>query len=106
MTGRRGEVWFVEADLPSVGAEIAKVRPCVIVQPAEMDRLRTTVVVPMTGRGFPAPFRVPTTFGSSKFILCDHVRSIDRERLRRFAGNMAADELANLLRTLQAMFAP
>ena len=105
MTGNRGEVWYVEPDLPTIGSEIEKDRPCVIVQPPEMDRLRTTIVVPLTGHGFSAPFRVATTFASSKFVLCDHIRSIDRTRLRRFAGSMKSAELAEVLRVLQTIFA-
>jgi mRNA interferase MazF len=103
--GTRGEVWFVEPD-PSVGSELRKERPCLIVQPADMDRLHTTIVVPMTSQGFAAPFRVATTFGSSKYLLCDQVRSIDRQRLRRFAGRIDSDELGSVLRVLQAVFAP
>lgn len=91
-------------DLPTVGSEQGRDRPCLIVQPDDMDRLRTTIVVPLTSHGFSAPFRVVTTFGSSKFVLCDHVRAIDRQRLRRLAGYLDSGELLEVLRTLQAMF--
>jgi len=64
------------------------------------------MIVPLTSHGFPAPFRVPTTFGSSTFILCDHLRAIDRSRLRRYAGNLEEKELNQVLRTLQAIFTP
>lgn len=94
MNGKRGEVWFVEPN-----------RPCVIVQPPEMDRLRTTIVAPLTSHGFAAPFRVPTTFGNSTYVVCDQIRAIDRQRLRRLAGVMEDDELSNVLRTLQTLFA-
>ena len=51
----RGEVWLVTLD-PSVGSEIHKTRPCVIVSPAEMhDYLRTVIVAPMTTGARPAP---------------------------------------------------
>ncbi len=47
----RGEVWLVALD-PSVGSEIRKTRPCVIVSPPEMhDYLHTVIVAPMTGAG-------------------------------------------------------
>lgn len=106
MNGTRGEIWYVSPDLPTVGFEQGKDRPCLIVQPNDMDRLHTTIVVPLTSHGFPAPFRIPTTFGSSKYVLCDHIRAIDRRRLRRFAGNIDAGELADVLRTLAAIFSP
>jgi mRNA interferase MazF len=85
---------------------LEKDRPCVIVQPPEMDFLRTTIVAPLTGRGFAAPFRIPTRFGESRFVLLDHLRAIDRKRLRRYAGDLDPAELVAVLRALQAMFVP
>lgn len=103
-TGTRGDVWYVRPDLPSFGSEIIKDRPCLIVQPAEMDALRTVIVAPITSRGFAAPYRVPTTFGAGGFILLDHIRAVDRSRLRRHAGEIDASELVRVLKTLQAIF--
>ena len=104
MSAARGEVWIVEPDLPTLGSELQKARSCVVVQPPEMDRLHTRLIVPLTSRGFDAPFRVKTTFGTSAFALCDHVRAVDRERLRRHAGTLKPQELAEILRTLQSIF--
>ena len=57
----RGEIWLVNLD-PTVGSEIQKSRPCVVLSPAELnDTLRTVIVAPMTSKGFAAPFRVPVT---------------------------------------------
>jgi mRNA interferase MazF len=70
-----------------------------------MDRLGTTIVVPLTSRGFPAPFRVAVSFGSGGFALCDRIRTIDRARLRRHAGDVDSSELEAILKTLQAIFA-
>lgn len=106
MTAGRGEIWIVEPDLPSLRSEMQKARPCVVVQPPEMDRLRTRLIVPLTSQGFEAPFRVKTTFGSSAFALCDRVRAVDRTRLRHYAGTMKPQELAEILRTLQSIFTP
>ncbi|HEY9085078.1 MAG TPA: type II toxin-antitoxin system PemK/MazF family toxin [Candidatus Tyrphobacter sp.] len=106
LNARRGQVWYVAPDLPTVGAEIRKDRPCLVVQPPEMDFLRTTIVAPLSGRGFAAPFRVPTKFGKSRFVLLDHLRAIDRSRLRRYAGDLDDAELAAVLGALQAIFAP
>jgi len=58
---KRGEIWLVNLD-PTIGSEIKKSRPCVVVSPAEMhDHLRTVIVAPMTTKSRPAPFRVPLT---------------------------------------------
>jgi mRNA interferase MazF len=62
----RGEIWLAALD-PTVGSEINKSRPCVVVSPAEMhDYLRTVIVAPMTTGSKPAPYRVPITFDKKK----------------------------------------
>src|SRR5271154_4746923 len=59
---RRGEIWLAALD-PTVGVEIQKTRPCVVVSPAEMhDFLRTVTVAPMTTGSRPAPYRIPLRF--------------------------------------------
>jgi len=58
----RGDVWLATLD-PTVGSEIPKTRPCVIVSPPDMhDYLRTVTVVPMTSGSHPAPYRIPLRF--------------------------------------------
>ena len=58
----RGDVWLAALD-PTVGSEIQKTRPCVIVSPPDMhDYLRTVTVVPMTSGSHPAPYRIPLRF--------------------------------------------
>ena len=84
---KRGEIWLVNLD-PTVGSEIKKSRPCVIVSPAELnDHLRTVIVAPMTSKGFAAPFRVVVTHGGTKgLILLDQVRTVDKVRLAKRLG--------------------
>jgi mRNA interferase MazF len=79
---KRGEIWLVNLD-PSVGSEIQKSRPCVVVSPAELnDMLRTVIVAPMTSKGFVAPFRVPVTHAGTKGqIVLDQLRTVDRQRV-------------------------
>jgi mRNA interferase MazF len=93
---------------PTVGSEIRKARPCVVVSPPEMhDHLRTVIVAPMTTGAHPAPFRIPLTFrGKSGLILLDQVRTLDKMRLTRKLGAVSATTLAATLKTLQAVFAP
>jgi mRNA interferase MazF len=102
----RGEVWLVNLD-PTVGSEIRKSRPCVIVSPPEMhDHLRTVIVAPMTTGARAAPFRIPITFGGKKgLILLDQIRTLDKVRLVRRLGRVSTTTLAATLRTLQEVFA-
>ena len=102
----RGEIWLVNLD-PSIGSEIKKSRPCVVVSPAEMhDHLRTVIVAPMTTKSRPAPFRVPVTHGGQKgLILLDQVRAVDKARLAKKLGAVSAKTLLGTLGTLREVFA-
>lgn len=104
---KTGEIWLANLD-PTVGGEIQKTRPCVVVSPAEMnDHLRTVIVAPMTTGSRPAGFRVPLTFqGRQGLIVLDQIRTLDRVRLVKRLGTLRPPTLALTLQTLQAMFAP
>lgn len=104
---KRGEIWLVNLD-PTIGSEIKKSRPCVVISPAEIhDHLRTVIVAPMTSKGRPAPFRVPVTHGGKKgLILLDQVRTVDKARLAKKLGGLSAKTLTITLGTLQEIFAP
>ena len=102
----RGDVWLVALD-PTVGSEIEKTRPCVILSPPEMhDYLRTVTVAPMTTGSRPAPFRIPVTFQrKTGLILLDQLRTVDKSRLVRRAGGLSDRTVADTLRTLRELFA-
>ena len=103
---RRGDIWLVNLD-PTVGSEIKKARPCVVVSPPELnDHLRTVIVAPMTSKGFAAPFRIPVTHAGTKgLILLDQLRTVDKVRLSKKLGAVSAKTLAATLSTLQEVFA-
>lgn len=103
----RGDVWLVALG-PTVGSEIQKTRPCVVISPPEMNaHLRTCLVAPMTTGSRPAPFRVPLTFQrKSGLILLDQIRSLDRQRLVKRLGAVREPLLQRVLQVLKAMFAP
>ncbi|MFL9889276.1 type II toxin-antitoxin system PemK/MazF family toxin [Paraburkholderia agricolaris] len=102
----RGEVWLVALD-PTLGSEIQKTRPCVVVSPPEMhDHLRTVIVAPMTSKGRSAPFRIPLTFKRKQgLILLDQIRAVDKVRLVKKEGVIADKTMLDTLRTLQEVFA-
>ena len=103
---KRGEIWLVNLD-PTVGSEIQKTRPCVVISPAELhDHLRTVIVAPMTSKGFAAPFRVPLTHaGIEGLLVLDQLRSVDKLRLEKKLGTVSAKTLNATLATLQEIFA-
>lgn len=102
----RGEVWLVTLD-PTVGSEIRKSRPCLIISPPEMhDALRTVIVAPMATGARPAPYRISVTFqGKRGLILLDQLRTLDKIRLVKRLGNISQTVLASTLKTLQEVFA-
>jgi mRNA interferase MazF len=104
---KRGEIWLVNLD-PTVGSEIQKSRPCVIVSPPEMhDHLRTVMIAPMSTGSRPAPFRIAITHGGKKgLILLDQIRTVDKTRLVTKFGVVNLKTLVVALRTLQEIFAP
>ena len=104
---RRGEIWLAALD-PTLGSEIQKTRPCVVVSPPEMnEHLRTMVVAPMTTASRPAPFRIPIAFQRKNgLILLDQLRTLDRQRLVKRLGMVKPATLVSVLDGLQAMFAP
>ncbi|MDB5701609.1 MAG: growth inhibitor PemK [Sphingomonadales bacterium] len=103
---KRGEVWLAALD-PTVGSEIQKTRPCLIVSPDELNAgLHTAIVAPMTTGSHPAPFRVPVRFkGKDGLILPDQMRTIDKTRLVKRMGRVDAVALAAVLAVLSEMFA-
>lgn len=102
----RGEVWLVNLD-PTVGSEIKKSRPCVVISPPEMhDHLRTAIVAPMTTGSRSAPFRIPVTHGGKQgLILLDQIRAIDKTRLISKLGSLNKKTLEATLQSLQEIFA-
>ena len=103
---RQGEIWLCALD-PTVGSEIRKTRPCLIVSPDLLNsRLQTVIVAPMTSKGRPAPFRVATSFDDVQgLIVVDQLRALDRRRLRKRLGIIADADLAAVLAILGEIFA-
>ena len=106
MVIERFGAYLVSLD-PTVGHEISKTRPCVVVSPDEMNRLiRTVIVAPMTTARHAYPTRVPCRFaGKSGEIVLDQLRTVDKTRLVKHLGALDAKAASNTLKVLQEMFA-
>ena len=102
----RGEVHLVRLDR-TLGSEIQKTRPCVIVSPDELNaHLRTVIIAPMTTAGRAYPWRVRCRFQNrSGYVVLDQLRTVDRERLVQKLGALPAGTMTEVLAGLQEMFA-
>ena len=107
MVARRFDVFLVSLS-PTVGREIKKTRPCVVVSPDEMNRnIRTVVIAPMTTQGREYPTRVPCRFKrKAGQVVLDQIRTVDAQRLVQRLGKLPAAAQSRVLEVLAEMFAP
>ena len=106
MVVKRFEVYLVNLD-PTVGQEIKKTRPCLIISPDEMNKYISTVIVaPMTTKGRLYPTRVACTFqGKDGQIVLDQIRTVDKVRLVHKLGQIKKATQGEVLVVLAEMFA-
>jgi len=80
---------------PTVGSEMKKTRPCVIISPNEMNRyLQTIVIAPMTSSSKPYPTRIEIKHKITKgWIVLDQIRTIDRQRIVKILDNLIDKEI-------------
>ena len=104
MAINRLEVYLVN---PTVGSEIQKTRPCLVVSPDEINRhLRTAVIAPLTSAVREYPWRVSCRFrGKAGQVAADQLRTVDRRRLVKRLGRLDAAPASAVLQVLQEMFA-
>ena len=107
MEMNRFDVFLVNLDL-TIGHEIKKTRPCLIISPDEMNRFIATVIIaPMTSKGRDYPSRVDCTFqGIQGQIVLDQVRTVDKSRLVKRLGAISENAQHKVLQVLSEMFAP
>jgi mRNA interferase MazF len=104
---RRFDIWLVTLD-PTVGSEIRKTRPCLIISPDEMNgAIAAVIVAPMTTKRRAYPTRVACRFsGRDGEIVLDQIRTVDKSRLRERLGRIHPSTQQHLLATLAELFAP
>lgn len=107
MVVKRFDVYLINLD-PTVGSEIKKTRPCLVVSPDEMNRfIRTVIVAPMTTKGAQYPTRVSCKFqGKQGQVVLDQIRTVDKARLVRRLGKVSQQTRDEVLSVLNEMFAP
>lgn len=106
MVINRFDVFLVNLD-PTIGHEIKKTRPCLVISPNEMNHnISTIIVAPMTTKGRKYPTRISCSFqGKNGKIILDQIRTIDKERLVKKLGVISKNTQAKTLGVLQELFA-
>ena len=107
MAINRFEVYLINLD-PTVGSEIQKSRPCLVVSPDEINHhIRTVIVAPLTTKGPTYPSRVPCRFkGKDGQVVLDQIRAVDRSRLIKKLGRIDGKTATVVLTVLKEMFEP
>lgn len=103
---KRFHVYLANLD-PTVGSEIQKTRPCVIISPDAMNQyIATVIIAPMSTKGRTYPSRVSCQFqGKVGLILLDQLRSVDKTRLVKYLGRVDETTQQEVLRALAEIFA-
>jgi mRNA interferase MazF len=106
MVINRFDVCLISLD-PTVGSEIQKTRPCLVISPDEMNRhIHTVIVAPMTTTGKDYPTRVKCKFRNKKGqIVLDQIRTIDKTRLIKKLGRIEPETQTEVISVLQRLFA-
>ena len=90
---------------PTVGSEIQKTRPCIVISPDEMKALKTVIVAPMTSKGFSFVFRPNISFENKDgLVLLDQIRAVDKTRIIKKIGKVDIKISKEISETLQEMF--
>ena len=107
MVVKRFDVYLVNLD-PTVGSEIRKARPCLIISPDEMNRhIATVIVAPMTTKGRDYPTRVHCRFQEKTGqVVLDQLRTVDKVRLVQKLGRIDKETQEEVLSLLAEIFAP
>jgi mRNA interferase MazF len=105
MEVRRFEVYIVALD-PTLGSEIQKTRPCLVISPDEMNKyVKTAIIAPMTTKGREYPTRISCSFqGKDGQIVLDQIRTVDKIRLVKRLGTLDLETSNQVLDVLQEMF--
>lgn len=99
------DVVLVNLD-PTIGSEMKKTRPCIIISPNEMNKyLQTVAIAPITNTSKPYPTRIYFDYVTTKgWIVLDQVRSIDKNRVIKILGKLTSKEIKQVKATLKEIF--
>ena len=90
---------------PTIGSEIQKTRPCIIVSPNEMNVLKTVIIAPMTSKGYNFIFRPKIKFENKNgLVLLDQIRAVDKTRIVKKIGEVEAKKAKEISQMIIEIF--
>jgi len=97
-------VYLINLD-PTIGHEIKKVRPCIIISPDEMNQnIKTVIIAPMTTKSHKYPTRVAITFQNKRgWIVLDQIRTIDNKRIIKRLGKISTKSISEIKQVIKEM---
>ena len=101
---RQYDVYLINLD-PTIGHEMKKMRPCVVLSPDEMnDNIGTVIIAPMTTKSHDYPSRVGIDFeGKSGWVVLDQIRTIDKKRVMKRLGKIKEKEIRKIKKIIMEM---
>ena len=104
MVKKQYEVYLINLD-PTIGHEIQKTSPCLIISPNEMNTtIHTIIIAPMTTKSHKYPTRIPIKFRDKKgWIVLDQIRTVDRKRLIKNLGSIQSKEIVQIKSVIKEM---
>lgn len=99
------EIILVNLD-PTIGSEIKKTRPCVVISPNEMNKyLNTIIIAPMTSQSKNYPTRISVKHDNKNgWIVLDQIRTIDKQRIIKYLDRLKEREIENIKKIIKETF--
>ena len=103
---KRFDIYWINLD-PTIGAEVKKTRPCVVISPDSMNKgLHTVIIAPLTSTLKQWPFRIAVTHKKKKGqMMLDQLRVVSKQRLHKVDGRISSAAQSSITAILGEMFA-
>ena len=91
---------------PTIGSEIKKTRPCVIISPDELNNnVRTVTIAPLTTKSHPFPTRIKVKHQNKNgWIILDQIRTVDKQRIVKSYQKLATIEITQVKSVIKEIF--
>ena len=102
---KQNKVVLVNLD-PTLGSEVKKTRPCLVISPDEMNKhLNTIIIAPITSSSKPYPTRIEIKGENTKgWVMIDQIRTIDKQRITKVFNSVSENEIMEIKNVIKNTF--